>query len=155
MLKSILTAALLLLSGGFSTMAQAPAALVAPTIIVETEHVSLVLSVGANHKLYQRYLGAKLASAADYAPLPFRHEAYVPAGTDNLFEPALRIVHADGNPSLALEFVDVQTQPIADGVANTTIRLRDPKYPVDVQLHFVAYAKEDVIKTWREVVHRE
>ena len=154
MLKSVLTAALLLLSGGLSAMAQAPAASAAP-IIVETEHVSLVLTVGANRKLYQRYLGAKLPSAADYAPLPNRHEAYVPAGTDNLFEPALRVVHADGNPSLALEFVDVQTQPTADGVASTTIRLRDPKYPVDVQLHFVAYAKEDVIKTWTEVVHRE
>ncbi|GAB3729767.1 alpha-galactosidase [Hymenobacter agri] len=153
MRKSVLTATLLLLQ--VSAMAQAPAAAATPTVIVETEHVSLVLTVGENHKLYQRYLGTKLPAAADYAPLPFRHEAYPPAGTDNLFEPALRMVHADGNPSLALEFVDVQTQPAADGVANTTIHLRDPKYPVDVQLHFAAYAKEDVIKTWTEVVHRE
>jgi alpha-galactosidase len=153
MRKSILTATLLLLQ--VSAMAQAPAASATPTIVVETEHVSLVLTVGANHKLYQRYLGTRLPAAADYAPLPFRHEAYPPAGTDNLFEPALRMVHADGNPSLALEFVDVQTQSAADGVANTTVHLRDPKYPVDVQLHFAAYAKEDVIKTWTEVVHRE
>jgi alpha-galactosidase len=130
-------------------MAQTP-----PPIAIETAHVSLVLAVGDQQKLYQTYLGPKLA-AADQKLLPNRHEAYVPAGTDNLFEPAIRVVHTDGNPSLALAFVDAKTSKAGDDVTTTTVHLRDPKYPVDVLLHFTAYFKEDVIKTWTEVRHRE
>ena len=153
MLKFLLNTCLLLL-GAAAALAQ-PAAPAPQNIVVETQHTSLLLTVGANQKLYQRYLGAKLANAADYDLLPFRHEAYVTAGTDNLFEPALRVVHPDGNASLALAFADKQTAKPSDGVTETTIRLRDPKYPVDVVLHFVAYFQEDVIKTWTEIRHRE
>ncbi|MBC8083709.1 MAG: alpha-galactosidase [Hymenobacter sp.] len=135
-----------------------------PRIVIETAHVSLVLTVGANQKLYQTYLGPKL-TAADrqqlprpgpfdaYMPAP--NEAYVPAGTDNLFEPAIGMVHADGNPSLALAFANVQTSKTGDDLITTTMHLRDPAYPVDVRLHFAAYQKEDVIKTWTEITHRE
>ncbi|MCC3154403.1 alpha-galactosidase [Hymenobacter sp. BT770] len=125
-----------------------------PPISVETEHVSLVLAVGDKQRIFQTYLGPRLA-ATDHKLLPNRHEAYVPAGTDNLFEPALRVVHADGNPSMALAFADVQTSKTGDDVTTTTIHLRDPSYPVDVRLHFTAYYKEDVIKTWTEITHRE
>ncbi len=127
----------------------------AAPIVIETAHVSLALAVGPNHKLYQTYLGSKLAAAADYQGLPQRHEAYPPAGTDNLFEPALRVVHADGNPGLALEFAGVETAKTGDDATTTTIRLRDPRYPVEVRLHFVAYQREDVMKTWTEIVHHE
>ncbi|WP_046243342.1 alpha-galactosidase [Hymenobacter terrenus] len=135
-----------------------------PPIAIETEHISLVLTVGGNQKLYQTYLGAKLTEADKqllpkpgpfdaYAPAP--NEAYVPAGTDNLFEPAIRVVHADGNPGLALAFADVKTSQTGDNLTTTTVHLRDPVYPVDVLLHFAAYQKEDVIKTWTEIKHRE
>ena len=134
-----------------AAQAQAPTA----PIVVETAHLSLVLAAGNQQKLYQTYLGPKLASPADYQALPQRHEAYVPAGTSNLFEPALRVVHADGNPGLALAFAGVQTSQTGDDVRTTTIRLLDPQYPVEVQLHFVAYQREDVLKTWMEIVHHE
>lgn len=142
---------LLLFAMPLAAQAQAPPA----PIVVETAHLSLVLAVGPQQKLYQTYLGPKLASPADYQHLPQRHEAYAPAGTTNLFEPALRVVHADGNPGLALAFAGVQTGSPGDGVRTTTLRLRDPLYPVEVQLHFVAYQREDVIKTWTEIVHHE
>ena len=132
-----------------------PATAQAPSpISIETEHVSLVLAVGDKQRVYQTYLGPRLA-ATDHKLLPNRHEAYVTAGTDNLFEPAIRVIHADGNPSLALAFADVKTSQPNDGVTTTTVHLRDPKYPVDVLLHFTAYYKEDVIKTWTEIKHRE
>ncbi len=145
-----LTGLLLLLKLPVSAQALAPA-----PIAIETEHLSLVLAVGNNQKLYQTYLGPKLAGAAEQKLLPNRHEAYVPAGTDNLFEPAIRVVHADGNPSLALAFAEVQTSKTGEDVTTTTIRLRDPQYPVEVRLHFTAYYREDVVKTWTEIVHRE
>lgn len=157
MLKSILIGGLLLL--GVPVMASAPPP---PPIVVETQHLSLVLAVGDNQKVYQTYFGTKLVNAQDYNLLPKTHEAYVPAGTDNLFEPALRVVHADGNPSLALAFVSVETVAVkgnaaaaADAGSETIIRLRDPQYPVEVQLHFAAFYNEDVIKTWTEIRHQE
>lgn len=130
--------------------AQVPAPLV-----IETQHLGLALTVGANRHLYQSYLGPRLAAPADYAHLSGAHEAYVPAGLDNLFEPAVGLTHADGNPSLELLFVDAQTAQTSENVRTTTVRLRDSKYPVEVLLHYAAYTQEDVIKTWTEIKHQE
>jgi alpha-galactosidase len=141
---------LLLVFNGFAMlMAQS-----IPPIVIETQHVSMALVVGDDKRLYQSYLGSRLANAQDYQTLPRQHEAYVPAGTDNLFEPAIRVLHNDGNPSLALAFVDAKTEK-AGNVTTTTIRLKDPQYPLEVLLHFTAYYQEDVLKTWTEIRHQE
>lgn len=127
-----------------------------PRIAIETERTSLIFTVGDKQRLYQTYLGQKLSQAADQAQLPAgRHEAYVPAGLDNLFEPAIRLVHNDGNPSLELRYVRHHTDAPVGGQVHTAIELRDPKYPVEVTLHFSAYPAEDVIKTWMEIRHQE
>lgn len=42
-----------------------------------------------------------------------------------------------------------------EGGTQTDIHLRDDEYPVNVTLHYVAYEKEDVIKTWSEISHQE
>ncbi len=113
----------------------------------------MVFSVGENGKLYQRYLGDKLSSVAN---LPGQmHEAYIPSGTDNLFEPAVRMVHSDGNPSLELKFSNVNTVKQGDDVSDTQISLKDPVYPVEVVLHVMAYYKENIIKTWTEIINNE
>ncbi len=123
-------------------------------IIVGTENTALVLSVGKNQKLYQVYLGEKLKDPADYLSLPNLHEAYIPSGTDNLFEPAIKILHNDGNPSLELLVADEKTT--RDGnLITTSILLKDSKYPVEVRLNFVAFQKENIIKTWTEIRHQE
>jgi alpha-galactosidase len=142
---------LLLFASMLTSFAQAP-----PRIAIETDHTSLVLTVGDKQRLYQTYLGQKLTQPADQAQLPAgRHEAYVPAGLDNLFEPAIRMVHNDGNPSLELRYVRHHTDALANGQVHTAIELRDPKYPVEVTLHFSAYPAEDVVKTWTEIHHQE
>jgi len=123
-------------------------------IIVETENTSLVFSVGKNQKLYQVYLGEKLLNPEDYKTLPNQHEAYIPSGTDNLFEPAIKMLHNDGNPSLELLVADEKVT--RDGnLVTTSILLKDPKYPVEVQLNFTAFQKENIIKTWTEIKHQE
>ncbi|WP_315814638.1 glycoside hydrolase family 36 N-terminal domain-containing protein [Paraflavitalea speifideaquila] len=73
---------------------------------------------------------------------------------DNQFEPAIRLVHNDGNPSLELKYVSHQTTKTEE-VAQTDVVLKDPVYPVEVTLHYTAYYHSDVIKSWAEIQHRE
>jgi alpha-galactosidase len=122
-------------------------------IVINTQHTSLVFSVGKNGKLYQRYLGSKISSR-----LPFSAEAmeaYIPSGTDNQFEPALRVVHADGNPSLELKYSADATVKSADDIAVTRITLNDPVYAVEVVLQITAYDKEDIFKIAAEIENHE
>lgn len=127
-----------------------------PQLLVETKNSLLVFSIGGNGKLYQSYFGQKPGHATDYALLQStRHEAYIGAGMGDLFEPAIRVIHADGNPSLDLVYVSHKTEKKGDDLSLTSIRLKDPKYPVEVLLHFAAYFKDDVIKTWTEIRHQE
>ena len=143
----------ILLVGNFSAQAQRPTE-AQKQIIIETGNTALVYSVGKNQKLYQVYLGEKLKNAEDYKMLPNQHEAYVPSGTDNLFEPAIKMLHNDGNPSLELLFAD--TKITREGnLVTTSILLKDPKYPVEVRLNFTAFQNENIIKTWSEIRHQE
>lgn len=126
----------------------------AKQIVIETKHTALVYSVAKDKKLHQVYLGEKLNNAADYSLQRNTHEAYQTAGTDNLFEPAIRMVHNDGNPSLELLFADEKT--VREGnVTTTTMVLKDPVYPVTVKLYMTAFYEEDIIKTWTEISHQE
>ena len=123
-------------------------------IVIETKHTTLVYSIGKNQKLYQAYLGEKLNNVADYKLLKNNHEAYIPSGTDNLFEPAIKILHNDGNPSLELLFTDEKVEREGN-LTTTSVILKDHVYPVTVKLVFVAYFDEDIIKTWTEIIHQE
>lgn len=40
-------------------------------------------------------------------------------------------------------------------VTETTVLLKDKVYPVEVTLHYISYANENVIKTWSEILHKE
>lgn len=125
-------------------------------IVVETKNVSLIFTVSADQKLYQSYLGNRLIKVADQQFLQStRKEAYIGAGMTDLFEPAIRMVHADGNPSLDLKYNGLQVKKEEANVSTTSINLKDPQYPVEVVLHFSAYHDEDIIKAWTEIKHQE
>ncbi|WP_448701285.1 alpha-galactosidase [Mucilaginibacter sp. AW1-3] len=125
-------------------------------LIVQTKHVSLVLTVGKNNRVYQSYFGKRLLNNADYARLnSTKHEAYITGGMEDQFEPAIKVTHTDGNPSLELNYVSSSSNPSGEDMTETVINLKDPKYPVEVVLHYQAFAQEDVIKAWTEIKHGE
>lgn len=141
-------------------------------IKIETQNSALVLKVGKNKKLYQTYLGTKLNNSSEYEAvskentknfvvndgnplIDLRHSAYPTFGTDNLFEPAIRITHNDGNPSLELEYQNHTIQKIDDNTAEIIIKLKDPQYPVFVNLHYKTFYKENVIESWTEIQQNE
>lgn len=136
-------------------------------ICISTDNTDLVLQVGDNGRLYQTYLGPKLLheqdllsnqwsvhSGSDGSISRRGWEVYSGSGAEDYFEPAIAITHSDGNPSTILYYVSSHSKPV-EGGTQTEIKLRDDKYPVDVTLYYVAYPKENVIKTWSEIKHGE
>ena len=136
-------------------------------IRISTDQTDLLLQVGDNGRLYQTYLGEKLLNDADLQNFSWDihagydgsvsqrgWEVYSGSGNEDYFEPAVSIQHNDGKTSTYLYYVSSSTQPV-EGGQHTTINLRDDVYPVDVTLHYVAYPKENVIKTWSEINHQE
>ena len=125
-------------------------------IVIETAHSALVLRQGKDHHVFQQYFGEKLDHPGDYEALPEgTHQAYISAGMTDLFTPAIRMVHADGNPSLDLQFVKISRTKQSDDVTSTVIELKDPVYPVTVALHYEAYYQEDVLKAWTVITQNE
>lgn len=124
-------------------------------IRIGTNTTDLIFKVGKNGRLYQSYLGQKLQNESEFAYLKQGREAYLTHGMEDYFEPAIRVLHNDGNPSLLLKYVSSEVNRKSDDVTETVILLKDDKYPVEVKLFFTAFAKENVIKTHAEISHQE
>jgi alpha-galactosidase len=122
------------------------------TIKISTQDSELIFKVGNNKRLYQSYLGNKLSD--DNYP-DKRAEAYATGGMDFEFEPAIRTVHADGNPSLELKYVNHHVLKNADGSMQTDIRLADAVYHTEVTLHFLTFPDQNVFKAWTSIKNAE
>jgi alpha-galactosidase len=147
--KSCIYPCLALLAGLLSVHAQT-------VIPVVTDRVSLIYRVdGDNGRLYQTYLGERLKYDADIAHLSSLGEAYLTHGAEDYFEPAIRMLHNDGNPSLLLKYASHEVKELQAGAVETVVTLKDDKYPVEVKLHYVAYTAEDIITEYAEITHRE
>ncbi len=115
-----------------------------------------MFSTGEDQKLYQDYFGKKLTPASMAGLMPTKGaESYLTAGGHNLFAPAIRIVHADGNPSLELVEEAYVTKMVNADTSVTRITLKDLVYPVKVELYFTAYYREDIITSRMEITHTE
>lgn len=145
----------LLLLGCFLCITSFISAANHPVIKIETDNISLILRVEENGRLYQSYLGKKLNHSTDLIHLPQGTETYIAHGMEDYFDPAIHIVHNDGNSSLLLKYISDFQNKISDNVKEVVIVLQDDKYPVTVKLHYVAYQKENVIKTFTEISHKE
>lgn len=121
---------------------------------VGTENIDVIFKVGENGRLYQSYIGPRLKHSSDYPNLPVGKEAYLTHGLEDYFEPAIRLLHNDGNPSLLLKFISSSEQKEGNK-CRTTFTLRDDKYPVEVKLFYETYDRENIIKTWSEISHQE
>ena len=153
-MKRLFTFALLLMAIGVNAEKA--------NINIKTQSTQLVLQVKDDGRLYQTYLGQRLT---DDTPLGLLNmprmsgsscvvtqgnEVYPVMGTEDFYEPAFEIRHADGNPTSILKYVSHTQQG-----NETLITLRDELYPVTVVLHYVVYPEEDIIKQWSEISHQE
>jgi alpha-galactosidase len=111
---------------------------------VQTKSLVLNFEVGSDGRLYQRAVGAEYAE-----------ESYPQAGDGFVWEPALQVVHADGNTSTALIFESVTRTNDDAGRELVQIKLRDPAYPLEVVMNFRADHDRDVVEQWTDIVHHE
>jgi alpha-galactosidase len=118
---------------------------------VQTRNFALKFEVGDDGRLYQRAVGA----ADTGKKLQRAEESYPQAGDGYIWEPALQIVHADGNTSTALKFEGVTRTNDVAGRECTQIQLHDPAYPLAVTLNFRADRERDVVEQWTEIVNHE
>lgn len=139
--------------GGRPGMPQTPDIMI-PVMAGRTELVFRVS--GRDGRLYQAYFGSKITGTEQLGQSRDPgHIAYATFGTDNLFEPAIRATHNDGNPSLELKYVSHYEEKTGNDVTLTKILLRDPVYPFEVTLNFRTFANEDVFEQWTEIRHTE
>jgi alpha-galactosidase len=118
---------------------------------VNTKHFSIYFEVDENQMLHQQAVGAPLVNGKGTR----NEESYPPAGNGYDWEPALEVVHADGNTSTTLNYVGLTQTIEAPDVTLTRIHLHDPAYPFEVTLCFRAHRDEDVIEQWTEIRHQE
>ncbi len=134
------------------------------TIHIATNETELVLQTAQNGRLFQLYLGPRLAAADDYNHLTATMksksdgqawEAYPVSGTETYFEPAFGLRHNDGNMATVLTYVSHDVKKVSDDVTETVITLKDGLYPVQVKLYYRTFAKDNIIESWSEISHNE
>ena len=124
-------------------------------IRIQTHNIDLILKVKDDGRLTQSYFGKHLRHDGDLRWLEDGRETYLTRTADVYFEPALDILHADGNPSTRLRHTAHTTNQLEQGVQETIVTLEDQKEPVSVCLHYIAYTAEDVIKVYTEIQNRQ
>ncbi len=123
----------------------------AESINVATKQLTLNFKVGEDHRLYQQPIGLEQSNWK-----PGRDdESYPQSGDGYVWEPALQVVHADGNTSTALVFDAATRSNKTADIEEIRFHLHDAAYPFEVTLCFRAHQNEDVIEEWTEIAHRE
>ncbi|MDD2476580.1 MAG: alpha-galactosidase [Dysgonamonadaceae bacterium] len=160
-MKTKITLLITLLSLTFSLSSQQI------TIPILTQNTALVLQTDNNKRLKIIYTGKSLKKDQEYAETgkmfkllsqgaASNNNAFAVAGIDNNFtEPAIAVVHEDGNNSLDLLYDSHKVSETSDGATLTTITLKDPVYPFFVDLFYKTWNKEDVIEQWTTIRHNE
>ncbi|WP_240743232.1 alpha-galactosidase [Ilyomonas limi] len=157
----VVTISILLFTILNTTLAQAQ-----KTIAITTNNNALVLQTDEDNRLNIVHFGQRLADQQEYGAVASQYNlfdnnagmynnAYTPAGTFNLSEPAIAITHADGNMSLELKYVSSNTQQIDDNTSLTAVVLKDPVYATEVTLFYKAWNKENVIEQWSVIKNNE
>ena len=126
----------------------------AEQVVVQTKNTTMVLNVDEGKQPQYVYFGAKL-SDSDLQHMQRTHggrmDAYPAYGMNCPAEAAFAMTHADGNLSTAL----IATGDVEQEGAITRIRMKDPVYPITVDLCYMARPEVDMIETWTEIKNGE
>ncbi|MET0300051.1 MAG: alpha-galactosidase [Flavitalea sp.] len=135
-------------------------------IVIRSKDNAIALSTDKDTLLFISYFGAALKDAAAYTKVENEYKltdennsmtnnAYTPAGTWNLLEPALQVQQADGNNSIELKYISHNTKQERENVSLTTVLLKDPVYPVEVELNYRVYYNENIFEQWSVIRNKD
>ena len=126
----------------------------AEQVVFQTKNTTMVLNVEKDKQPQYVYYGAKL-SDNDLQHMQKSHggrmDAYPAYGMNCPAEAAIAMTHADGNMSTQL-FATGQVKQ--EGMI-TRIPLKDPVYPVSVDLCYMPRPEVDMIEVWTEIQNGE
>ena len=136
------------------------------SIPVQTKNTVIYLQVDNSDYVKTMYIGKPLKNETEYAKIPSvrllneqgstrNNLAYSAAGTNTMYEPAIAVVHTDGNNSLDLAYQKHTVSTSTDGATLTTIYLKDRVYNFSVELYYKSWPEEDVIEQWSVISHNE
>ena len=129
----------------------------ADLVNIQTKKMTLVVEVNNGKHPSYIYFGSRL-SEADLShfqwPRGGMMDVYPAYGQNAPKEAAFAMRHVDGNMSTELVATGVEkaSEPTA---TVTTIHLKDPQYPINVDVKYRAYNDVDMIETWTEIVNNE
>lgn len=135
-------------------------------IPIETRSNALVLEYDSTKTLKMLYYGEKLSDSKEYSTIAsgyrqltdysgLSNAAYTPSGSKNLLEPAISVVHADGNRSLDLRYEKHAVKNVDANVKQLDITLKDLVYDIYVVLHYKSFLNEDIIEQWATIQNKE
>lgn len=129
---------------------------VSKLINISTNNTSLILRVDEKNKLKVDYYGKKLLDITEVSRAKhLEMEAYPAFGMGSTIDPALNVVHGDGNISADLVYTGNATYKQTENLTVTTIKLRDARYPFYIELQYKAYQEEDIIESLVSIRHEE
>ena len=135
-------------------------------ITITSSDYAMVLQKDGFNRLRHVYFGKKLNSKDEYKAIAeqlryngtnedvFNH-VHTPSGTWNIAEPALQIIHTDGNPSTELEVTAFRSQAPSANVQVIEIDLEDPNYKTHVRLTYKVYQEENVFVQSATITNKE
>ena len=136
-------------------------------ILIESQCIAYVIRINDQGDPLIVYFGQRLTHPEEYASIPSFDArqlngdytglyscAYTPSGTRNLLEPAIQVIHTDGNPSLDLKYLSHE-QEENEQIRLTRIFLKDPVYPFEVILSYKVYYQENIFEQWSTIKHHE
>lgn len=146
------------------TLAFAGSYKVKDVVDISTNNTTMLVSLTADNTPHFEYYGKKLNNPKDFigartlSPKEMGEEnpLYSARGGKNYIEPALAVIHSDGDLNTELRFVSSKKETSADGnLETTTISLKDTKHNFNVDLIYTAHKKEDVITQRAEITNNE
>ena len=134
-------------------------------ITVSTNDLSMVFSISPDKKVVYNYFGDKFRDVSPFLHKKYKEQpdngiGYAPViypayGGRFFLNPALKLTHDDGVQTTELIYAAHQVKNIDNNRIETVIQLKDPLYPVFVNLNFTAYQKENVICQSVSISHQE
>ncbi len=134
-------------------------------ITVSTNDLSMVFSISPDKKVVYNYFGDKFQGVSPFLHKKYKEQpdngiGYAPViypayGGRFFLNPALKLTHDDGVQTTELIYAAHQVKNIDNNRIETVIQLKDPLYPVFVNLNFTAYQKENVICQSVSISHQE